>query len=174
MRQPEKRLVFHFYVKEGWKEFITNRIHIECLRHYSHIFDEVVFVISLDDITNYELIRDVELSILDLNFTPKISFNIVENNYLRDSQTFYDFIASKLDEYNGLIDKEAEIRDNIISAKLEKITTEIDFEIEISDRDLKKLDYILSKFSKDVNSMIEQIDVMTNQSQHYISQSETA
>lgn len=102
MKQPEKRLIFHFYVKEGWKESVTNRIHLECLKRYSHIFNEVIFVISIDDITNYNLLRDVELTILDLNFTPNISFNIVENNYLRDSQTFYDFIATKLDEYSGL------------------------------------------------------------------------
>jgi hypothetical protein len=39
---------------------------------------------------------------LDLNLTPNISFKIVENTYLRDSRTFYDFIATKLDEYDGL------------------------------------------------------------------------
>lgn len=102
MKQPEKRIIFHFYVKEGWKESVTNRIHLECLKRYSYIFNEAIFVISIDDITNYNLIRDVELTILGLNFTPNISFNIVENNYLRESQTFYDFIATKLDEYNGL------------------------------------------------------------------------
>lgn len=102
MKQPEKRLVFHFYVKEGWKTFITNRIHLECLKYYSYIFNEVIFVISVDDITDNELIRDIELNILDLNFTPNISFKIVENNYLRDSQTFYDYIATKLDTYDGL------------------------------------------------------------------------
>ena len=102
MIQPKKRLVFHFYIQEGWKEYITNKIHLKCLGCYSHIFDEVVFVISLDDTTNYELIRDLESTLLDLGFNPNISFNVVENNYLRDSQTFYDFIATKLDKYDGL------------------------------------------------------------------------
>lgn len=102
MIQPDKRMIFHFYINEDWKNSITNRIHLECLRHYSHIFDEVVFVISIDDTSNCELIRSLELELLDLGLTPKITFKIVENTYLRDSKTFYDFIATKLDEYNGL------------------------------------------------------------------------
>lgn len=102
MIQPEKRMVFHFYIKENWKDSVTNRIHLECLKHYSHIFDEVIFVISLDNTSDYDLIRSLEMELLELNFTPRISFKIVENTYLRDSRTFYDFIATKLDEYDGL------------------------------------------------------------------------
>lgn len=102
MVTPKKRMIFHFFVKENWKDRITNRIHLECLKKYSYIFDEVIFVISLDNTNNYDLIRSLELELLDLNLTPNISFKIVENTYLRDSRTFYDFIATKLDEYDGL------------------------------------------------------------------------
>lgn len=102
MKQPEKRLVFYFYIKENWLDSITNRIHLNCLCQFSHIFDEVIFVVSVDDISNYDLIRSFELTILDIGFTPKISFKIVENTYLREAKIFYDLIATKLDEYDGL------------------------------------------------------------------------
>lgn len=102
MKQPEKRLIFYFYLSDNWLESITNRIHLNCLRYYSHIFDEVIFVISLDNTSNYELIRSFELTILELGFTPKISFKIVENTYLRETKCFYELIATKLDEYDGL------------------------------------------------------------------------
>lgn len=102
MIQPEKRLVFHFYINDGWEDSITNKIHLECLRIYSYVFDEVMFVISLDDTSNIELIRSLELFLLDLGLTPRISFKIVENSYLRDSKTFYDFVVKDMDKYDGL------------------------------------------------------------------------
>lgn len=102
MIQPEKRLVFHFYINENWEESIMNKIHLECLRHYSYVFDEVIFAISLDDTSNYELIKSLEYKLLELNLTPRISFKIVENTYLRDSKTFFDYIVDELNRYNGL------------------------------------------------------------------------
>jgi hypothetical protein len=102
MIYPSKRLIFYFYIKDNWIENTTNRIHLLCLKHYAHIFDEAVFVISVDDINNYELIHSFEMAVLDLGFTPNISFKIVENTYLREARTFYDLIAKKLDEYDGL------------------------------------------------------------------------
>ena len=102
MIQPEKRMVFHFYITEGWENSITNKIHLECLKRYSHVFDEVIFVITLDDTSNYGLIRSLEMALLNLGLTPRITFRIENNTYLRDSKTFYDFIASKLGDYNGL------------------------------------------------------------------------
>jgi hypothetical protein len=61
-----------------------------------------VFVISIDDTSNCDLIHSLELELLDLGLTPNITFKIVDNTYLRDSKTFYDFIATKLDKYDGL------------------------------------------------------------------------
>lgn len=102
MTYPKKRMIFHFYIDENWYDSITNRIHLECLKRYAPIFDEVIFVLSLNDKNNFELIRSVELELLSYNFTPNISFKIVENTYLREAKTFYDLIASDLDGYDGL------------------------------------------------------------------------
>ena len=155
---------------------------VELSNKYGFEFDENGIISNYNDIMKRQ---EAELKRAEQDYNEAVKAGNGETDSViqawEDAQEKYETFVSDtskyeelLDEYNSLIDKEAEIRDNIISAKLEKIITEIDFEIEISDRDLKKLDYILSKFSKDVNSMIEQIDVMTNQSQHYISQSETA
>jgi hypothetical protein len=45
-----------------------------------------------------------------------------------------------------------------IAKQLEKITTEVDFEVEINQRELDKLDYIVDKLGRNLNTMIEQID----------------
>lgn len=102
MIYPSRRLIFHFYIEDNWLEKVTNKIHLLCLKHYAHIFDDVIFVISVDDINNYELIHSFEMAVLDLGFTPNISFKIVENTYLREARTFYDLIAKKIEEYDGL------------------------------------------------------------------------
>jgi hypothetical protein len=41
-----------------------------------------------------------------------------------------------------------------------KITVELEFEIEIRQRDLDKLDYIVDKLGRNVNNMIEIIDAL--------------
>ena len=45
-----------------------------------------------------------------------------------------------------------------ISKELEEITTKVDFEIEIKQRDLDRLERIVDRLSRDTNNMIEIID----------------
>jgi hypothetical protein len=102
MIQPQKRLVFHFFVDYNWEESITNQIHFKCLKFYGHIFDEVFFNISVDNINDIDLIKNFQLKILSLGLTHNITFNVIENCYLRDSKTFFNEIVEKMGEYSGL------------------------------------------------------------------------
>lgn len=98
----KKRLVFHCYINNGWKENRVNKIHFQCLQYFSYVFNEIIFVIVVDDIDDINTIYDVESYILSLRICPNIKFIIKKNNLFRDSQTFYDEIAQKLKEMDGL------------------------------------------------------------------------
>ena len=66
-----------------------------------------------------------------------------------------------------------DLDDEIQNASLEKITTEVDFEIEINQRDIDKLDYVIDKLGRNLNTAIEQIDALGQQIGKYDSQSQS-
>ena len=68
--------------------------------------------------------------------------------------------------------KEEELERERISKQLEKITAEIEFEIEINQRDLDKLDYIVDKLGRNLHTAIEQIDALGQQVGKYDNQSQ--
>ena len=97
----KKRLVFYFYAFENYKDNYANKLHLNCLKHYANIFDEVIFVISVDDLENKELILDVELEIIKCGFKD-IRFKLHKNNAYREVPTFYDEIVERLDKLDGI------------------------------------------------------------------------
>lgn len=94
----KKRLIFYFYVTPDFFERKTNLCHIECLRHYIHIFDVADFYLSLDDVSDYELINKVEKALLDFGFGKDIYFHIHQNDKYRESAIVKEEIADKLKE----------------------------------------------------------------------------
>lgn len=97
-----KRLVFHFFVPENWKELKVVRLHLNCLKHYSFIFDEALFVISVDDVNNNALITEFEHTLLDLGFRKSIKFQVRQNTKFYESKTLNDEIIEKLDTLDGI------------------------------------------------------------------------
>lgn len=98
----KKRLIFHFYLTNGWKEHHINKIHFYCLKYFAYAFNEVNFIIAMDNINDTKTIYDFENYILSLNLCVNITFKIKQNTIFRDSQTFYDEIAVKLKDLDGL------------------------------------------------------------------------
>ena len=98
----KKRLIFNFYIDENWKENHMNKIHLFCLEYYKHIFDEIVFMVSLNEPQNSKLIYDFEKHILSLELCPNIQFIVKKNHVFREAKNFYDEIATKLSENDGL------------------------------------------------------------------------
>lgn len=98
----KKRLIFNFYIDEQWKENHMNKIHLCCLSYYKDVFDEMNFMVSLNDIQNKELIYDFEKHIMSLELCPNIRFMVKQNHIFRESKNFYDEIALKLNDLDGL------------------------------------------------------------------------
>lgn len=88
----KKRLLYNFYINRDTLNFYSNKIHFVLLRKYSYIFDEIYFNLSVDDVNDTELIRAVELKLLQLHTKGRIVFTISENNKFRESQLVYDEI----------------------------------------------------------------------------------
>ena len=98
----KKRLIFNFYIDENWKENHMNKIHLYCLKHYRDVFNEMIFMVSLNDTENKELIYDFENHILSLELCPNIQFIIKKNHVFREAKNFYEEIALKLRYLDGL------------------------------------------------------------------------
>lgn len=96
-------MIFHFYVPDNWKELKSVKLHFNCLKYYIDIFDEVLFVLSVNNPDDKEFIVDFELALLkNLSFHKNIQFKVVENHCLYESKTLYDELVSKMDQLDGL------------------------------------------------------------------------
>lgn len=102
MKNIKKRLVFHFYISPDGVDTYTNRIHFQCLSMLPKVFDEALFVISIDDTNDINAIEELEMKLIDCNITNNIEFKIKENDFLRDAGTFYDEIICHLEDFDGL------------------------------------------------------------------------
>lgn len=96
------RLVFHFYASENIFSSEISEIHFKCLSRYSELFDSAVFIISVDDTNRTDIINYVKNRLIEGGYYNNVTFHIIKNNELRETATFYDFIASKLGDLDGL------------------------------------------------------------------------
>jgi len=99
----DKTLVFHFYVDPLYKNKISYKMHFACLREYSNVFTNAIFILSMDNKNDTSLINNVEKDIINCGFSCPINFDIAENDEYREVKTFKNYIIDKLDTYNGLV-----------------------------------------------------------------------
>lgn len=99
----KKTLVYSFFVNKEWADAVTNRIHFECLKSYSYIFDEVKITLLIDDVNDTNTIASVEKFFLDIFKQKEITFKVLENNIFREASVFYNEIASKIGKIDGLV-----------------------------------------------------------------------
>lgn len=95
----KKKLIFIFYIQPKWLEGEVgkiNEIHLRCLKEYVHNFDEIVFVITMDNVDNLELINTVKEKIMPLFTKGQITIRIEKNTKLREAATFYNEIVKRL------------------------------------------------------------------------------
>ena len=90
----KKTLVYSFFVNKEWADAVTNRIHFECLKFYSYIFDEIKITLLIDDVNDVNTIASVEKLFLDIFKQKEITFKVLENNIFREASVFYNEIAS--------------------------------------------------------------------------------
>lgn len=96
-----KNIVFHFYAPEGFENNEAIKIHLACLKRYSHIFDNALFIISVNDINDTALIGAAEKAIIDCGFR-NIKFKVSENDCYCEAVTFKKEIIDKLGSFDGI------------------------------------------------------------------------
>lgn len=95
------KLVYYMWVPDMMspKENFIYQLHLRCLKHYSHIFNSATFVISLDNTSNYGLLKNIEKDIVNIGFNGNLNFKIIQNDkLLRETNTFYNEVVLKLNE----------------------------------------------------------------------------
>lgn len=96
-----KRLVFHFYADESWRDNVANECHFRCLDHFSSIFDEALIVISLKNGGNINE-NDIKKRFVDVIKAKTLSFKVVENTPYYEAETFKNEIIDKARELDGI------------------------------------------------------------------------
>ena len=97
----KKKMVFHFYCDYGWKTNPAVKLHLECIKHYSHFLDDVVVVICTDRIEDKEFINGVKCSVVNAVDCNSLTINVVKNTSLREAKTFFDEVVNK--DYDGVV-----------------------------------------------------------------------
>lgn len=99
----KKKLVFHFYIKNDWVKLPIVSLHLKLLRHYANFFDESLFVISVDDVDDFNLIQKIETTIVGIGFT-NVKFKVIKNDKkLREVITYYNDFVKEFEAYDGLL-----------------------------------------------------------------------
>ena len=97
----KSRLVFHFYIPENWMTLASIKLHLSCLRHYAHIFDEATFILCLDDVLNTKLISEFEKEIINRGYH-NVTFKVKPNSVLREAKTLKEEVIDKAADFDGL------------------------------------------------------------------------
>lgn len=92
-----KKLVFYFYLNYENKDSDIYKFHLKCLEHYAHIFDEMLFVLSVDNI-HTDLIHEWEEKLIKLHRKGTISFEVHLNNEFRETDAFKRHVVDNLGE----------------------------------------------------------------------------
>ena len=100
--KTKKRLVYHLYSYEGCFESKIYKIHLACLSYFAKIFDEAIFIITLDNVQDYNLIKYVEKTIIENIFIKDIKFIVKQNDNYHEASTFYEEIVKKLPKLDGI------------------------------------------------------------------------
>lgn len=98
----KRHLVFHFYVPKEYKGNVAIRMHLECLKMYSSLFDSAVFSLCFED-DDKSLAIEVEKDIMDCGFVKDVRFIIEDNTLLTESVTFKNHVIDHLDELDGMV-----------------------------------------------------------------------
>ena len=140
------------------------------IEHFGFTKDKDGIITNWEEIMEQELAKyNAAVDAYNKNGNEK-AFEAAEKRYeeFKELVEQYEETEQLLDE---AVDEAAEQQRELIRKKLEKITTEIDFEIEINERDLKRLEYIVDKLSRTPEKLIETIAVysqmMTNEQNRF-------
>lgn len=127
---------------------------------------------------NWEQVMEEQLRIYNEAAKAYDSGTLSEEAFKEASDKYEEFkkLVEQYEEtyelWEEALAKEEELVRERISKELEEITTKVDFEIEIKQRDLDRLERIVDRLSRDTNNMIEIIDKLGEQVNAYGDQSQ--
>lgn len=98
-----RKLVFHLYVTETINDNAACRLNKLCLKENIHYFNKMLFVMSVNDLTNVELINKGISWIMDVVGDREVEIKIQKNHPLCESKVFKEEILDKLDTLEDLI-----------------------------------------------------------------------
>ena len=94
------RLVYHLYVPNGeFGSFMD--VHWNCLRYYSHLFTESIFVLCMENPEDFDRIKSIEKHIIGLGFN-NVIFKVIKNSQYREGLTLKNEVVDKMNDIDGL------------------------------------------------------------------------
>lgn len=100
-----KRLIYVFYIFDDIKSFdeiSMYKVHFNCLKHFANVFNNVQFIISVDDLNN-TLIDDVKNFANDtFKHCEKLDIFVEKNiREHREGKWYIEYVVKKLDVLDG-------------------------------------------------------------------------
>lgn len=93
----KKTLVYNLWVNELITDSKVYEIHRLCLKYYRHVFDKMIFYLTVDDLNNTEIINNAMSWIADVCEGKIYEIKVRKNTYLCESETFREEILSNRD-----------------------------------------------------------------------------
>ena len=93
----KKILVYHLFVDDTFKDNISYNLHKECLQMYGDVFDEMTFVIRVNDMNRKDIIETATNWVLEVSGDKPLTIKIKENHPWFEVQTFKEEILENVD-----------------------------------------------------------------------------
>lgn len=75
------------------------KLHQECIKYYKHIFDEFIFYLTVDDLNNKELIKDLTNWVSETCEGSIFTIKVRKNTKLCETETFKNEVWEKRKDY---------------------------------------------------------------------------
>ena len=99
----KKTLIYHLYCGEDFLDNKANLIHFLCLKKYIKVFDEVIFTIAVDDLSDNETISAGISWIMSLGANCEKRIHVKKNNDLYEVSTFNDEFLKNYENLDGMV-----------------------------------------------------------------------
>lgn len=95
----KKTLIYHLYVNDTVFDNKNYIIHKECLKHYIHVFEKIIFYISIEDYVDNLIITDAVSWVNDICKGKEHVIKIRKATTLCESECFKEEIINNIDSH---------------------------------------------------------------------------
>lgn len=101
-RRMINRLVFSFYLYPGWDKEYINNCHLHLIEYYASRFDKATICLNIGDGVTREDIQKLQKQFIRIFKGKNLELKEYQNTELRETNIFYNEIALKLKDLDGL------------------------------------------------------------------------